>query len=75
MTATSKNSTPGGIIAGVIVEVLIACLIIAIALGFAGRYYQIITYYIPFNFTVYYYRNKCPVAPEINNVAWTEVLD
>ena len=62
MTATTKDSTPGGIIGGVIVGVLIACLIIAIVIIIAGRHYQIITYYIPLNFTVYYNRNSCQVA-------------
>ena len=63
MTTTTKGSTPGGIIAGVIVGVLLACLIIASVLVLACKHYQITTYYIPLNFTVYYYRSRCPVAP------------
>ena len=63
MTITTKDSTPGGIIAGVIVGVLIACLIIAIVFIFAGRHYPITTYYIPLNFTGYYNRKRCSVVP------------
>ena len=63
MTTTPKNSTAGGIITGVIVGVFLACLIIASVLIFAGRHYPITTYYSPLNFTVYYYRNRYPVAP------------
>ena len=65
MTITTKDSIPGGIIGGVIAAgVLILCLIIAAVFIFAGRHYQITIYYIPLNFTVYRYRNRCLIFPD-----------